>query len=107
MGMTKLLLLLLGFCSMPFNATVIQLDIIWLKEALLSRFLDKYSVLAYDIFEIATESFTLGGGPRATVSNCLSGGTGKADSCSTMKPLLLQRSTSRVLLLKFTGQSEN
>ena len=92
---------------MHFNTIVIQLDIIWLKEALLSRFLDKYSVLAYDIFEIATESFTLGGGPRATVSNCLLGGTGKADSCSTMKPLLPQRPTIRVLLLKFIGQSEN
>lgn len=49
---------------MPFNTIVIQLDIIWLKKALLSRFLDKYSVLAYDIFEIATEPFTLGGAPE-------------------------------------------
>ena len=42
--------------------------------------LHKYSVLAYDIFEIATESFTLGGDPRPTLSNCLLGGTDKAES---------------------------
>lgn len=69
--------------------------------------LHKYYVLAYDIFEIATESFTLGGDPRATVSNCLLGGTGKAESCSTVKPLLPQRPKIRILLFYFVEQSKN
>lgn len=68
---------------MPFNTIVIKLHITWSKFFFSPQILFIVQIpcpnilcLLMIIIEIVMESFTLGGDPSPTVSNCLLGGTG-------------------------------